>query len=104
MPRKKESFTISYRVDSAILTQLEKGAAPYGISVHEYARQQLLEKLENKGEARILGEIKATRGSVDDLQNAIAMALQVILMNTTQTPPETIRDWINTHFRQSDGE
>jgi hypothetical protein len=104
MPRKKESFTISYRVDSATLMQLEKGASPYGISVHEYARQQLMEKLEGRGEARILAETEATRGSVEDLRNDVATTLEVILLNTTKTAPEKIRDWVNTHLRQSGGD
>ena len=99
---KKVSYPLSFRVDGATLAQLEKGAARYGISVHEYARQRLLELLERADETRLLGEAQATRQSVEQLRGDVATALEVILLNTTQSEPERIRDWINTHLRGGD--
>ncbi len=99
---KKVSYPISFRVDNATLAHLEKGAARYGISVHEYARQRLLELLERADETRLLGEAQATRQSVEGLRGDVATTLEVILLNTTQSEPERIRDWVNTHLRQND--
>lgn len=73
--RKKETFTISFRVDGHYLGQLEKGAAAYGISVHEYARQRLIELLERQDEARLLEEAAKTRRGVEALRNDVALSL-----------------------------
>ena len=88
----------------ALLSHLERGASRSGQSVHEYARQRLFELFEKQDEARLLAEAQATRRSVENLRNDVATALEVILLNTTQTEPERIRDWVNTHLRQSDDE
>jgi len=61
---KRETFTIGFRVDAYTLAQLEKGAAGYGISVHEYARQRLLELLEKQEEARLLDAVTGTQREV----------------------------------------
>lgn len=99
--RRKETFTISFRVDAHHLGQLEKGAASYGISVHEYARQRLVELLERQDETRLLEDAAATRRSVEGLRNDVAATLEVILLNTvTKTDPGRIRDWINQNLRQ----
>ena len=99
---RKVSYPISFRVDSATLGQLEKGAARYGISVHEYARQRLTELLEKQDEARLLEAARVTQRGVQGLRSDVATALEVILLNTTQSDPERIRDWINIHLRHTD--
>lgn len=101
---RKVSYPISFRVDGGALSQLEKGAARYGISVHEYARQRLLELLEKQDEARLLEAARTTQRGVEGLRGDVATALEVILLNTTQSDPEKIRDWINTHLRNPDQE
>lgn len=98
--RKKETFTVSYRVDSHHLSQLEKGAARYGISVHEYARQRLTELLDRQDEVRLLDEAATTRQQVQGLRDDVAATLEVILLNMTKGDPSQIREWIRTHLRQ----
>jgi sugar diacid utilization regulator len=100
--RKKETFTISFRVDNHHLNQLEKGAASYGISVHEYARQRLIELLERQDEAQLLEKTDATRRSVEGLRNDMAATLEVILLNTVKTDPAKIRGWIDENLRRDD--
>jgi len=103
LPRpRRESHTIGFRVDNYTLTQLEKGAAAYGISVHEYARQRLMELLERQDEARLLDEAAATRRGVDGLRDDLAATLEVILLNTTKGDPERIRGWIDEHLRRTE--
>ena len=102
--RKKETFTIGFRVDGHTLSQLEKGAAAYGISVHEYARQRLLELLERRDEARVLEAAEKTQQGVEALRSDVAAALEVILLNTTKGDPARIRDWIDSHLRGAAGE
>lgn len=101
--RKKESFTISFRVDAYQLTQLEKGAAAYGMSVHEYARQRLGELLERQDEARLLEEAQVTRRSVEGLRADVAATLEVILLNTVKDAnPAQVRQWISQNLQQDD--
>ena len=100
--RKKETYTIGFRVDAYTLSQLEKGAAIYGLSVHEYARQRLLELLERRDEARVLEASERTQQGVEALRSDVATTLEVILLNFTTGSPAHIRDWIDTHLRNSE--
>lgn len=104
--RKRETFTIGFRVDAYTLGQLEKGAAAYGISVHEYARQRLLELLERQDEARLLEETAGVRRGVEGLRSDVAATLEVILINTTKatTTEEQarIRAWISQFMRRDE--
>ena len=99
---RKVTYPISFRVDNATLGQLEKGAARYGMSVHEYARQRLVELLEKQDETRLLEAAGITQRGVERLRSDVATALEVILLNTTPSEPERIRDWINRYLRQPD--
>ena len=104
--RKKETFTISFRVDANHLKLLEKGASSYGLSVHEYARMRLLEALDRQDETRILEEATGIKRSVEGLRDDVAATLEVILMNTTKaaTPEDQgrIRQWINQYLRRGE--
>lgn len=106
--RKKETFTISFRVDADHLGQLEKGATPYGVSVHEYARIKLLESLDCQEENRILEETEAIRRTLEGLQNGVAATLGAVLINVTeatgQEDQDRIRGWVRDCFRaEGDG-
>ena len=102
--RKRETFTIGFRVDAHTLFQLEKGASSYGISVHEYARQRLVELLERQDEARLLEEARAMRQSVEGLRGDVAATIEALLLNLTEIPGAEIRTWIGQNLRREAGE
>jgi len=98
--RKRETYTIGFRVDNYYLALLEKGAAAYGISVHEYARQRLTELLDHQEETQILESISAVKSDVADLREDVARSLEVILVNITKGEPSKIRAWISENLRR----
>lgn len=98
---RRETFTIGFRVDPYTLTQLEKGAVGYGISVHEYARQRLLELLEKQEEARMLDavtearrEVKALREQTREYVKEAAILLLANLVDAKNFSPAAIRQGV----------
>jgi hypothetical protein len=57
MANKKESYTISFRVDAHRLAQLEKESIKHGISIHERARRILIDALDDKATEEILDQL-----------------------------------------------
>jgi hypothetical protein len=98
--KKRPTFTVAFREDAYYLGLLERGAAVYGISVHEYARQRLNELLDRQEETRLLEETSQTRAAVFELREDMARALEVLLVNLTSAGPEAIRDWIGQNLRR----
>lgn len=97
--RRRVSFTIGFRLDEFYIGKLEKGAAAYGISVHEYARQRLVEVLDRTEEARLLEECALGRVAVEELREDLARTLEILLANTTRAEPAAIRTWIEQNLR-----
>jgi hypothetical protein len=99
-PRKKRvTYTIGFRLDEYYLSRLERGAAAYGISIHEYARQRLVELLDRQEEARLLEEAERTRAAVESLREDLAITLEAVLLNLSRADPATIRTWVDEHLR-----
>lgn len=96
----RPTFTVGFRLDGYYLTLLEKGAATFGISVHEYARQRLLELLDRQEEAHLLAEMSEVRGGVVELREDIARTLEVILVNVTKGDSSKIRAWVDSNLRR----
>lgn len=98
--RKRQTYTVGFRLDAFYLGLLERGASVYGISVHEYARQRLIELMDRQEETRLLEETTQTRVAVFELREDVARALEVLLVNLTSARPEAIRDWIAQNLRR----
>lgn len=99
---KKESFTIAYRVDGATLSWLEEKAVPYGLSVHEYARQRLIETIEDTATEDIRGDITDVKHNLSELREDLAVTLEIVLANITGSDPKRIRAWIDDNLRRLD--
>ncbi|MDE2125250.1 MAG: hypothetical protein KGJ62_01525 [Armatimonadetes bacterium] len=87
-------------MDEYYLAILEKGAASYEISIHEYARQRLLELLDRHDETRLLAELDQVTADVAELREDIARSLEVILVNLTKGDAQAIRSWISDNLRR----
>jgi len=105
---KRETFTVGFRVDAYTLTQLEKGAAGYGISVHEYARQRLLELLEKQDEARMLDAVTEARREVralrEETRNGLKEATLLLLTNLVDADPKQLRIEVETILSRATSE
>ena len=87
-PRKRETFTVGFRVDGAHLAALEQGAAALCVSVHEYARILVFGALDRSGETRILEEVEDTRREVRTLRAELLDAVALILANVVDEEEE----------------
>jgi hypothetical protein len=97
---KPQTYTVSFRVDAYHLSRLEKGAAAYKISIHEYARQRLIELLDHQEEARLIEDLGEVKGDVSLLREDLARTLEIVLANTTKVDSTAIRSWVDTNLRR----
>jgi hypothetical protein len=97
---KRETYTIAFRVDDATLKWLAERAAPYGLSIHEYARQRLTEIITDAATEEMREEIKDVRKGVTDLREDLAVTLEVVLGNLVKDDPARIRRWIDKTLRK----
>lgn len=98
--RRRVTYTVGFRVDAHYLALLEKGAAAYGISLHEYARQRLVELLDRQEEVRLLEAATRTREELEDLREDLARLLQILLVNLGQADPAAVRALVDAHLRR----
>lgn len=87
-PRKRETFTVGFRVDTAHLAALDKGALELGVSVHEYARVLTYQALDKSGEARLLEEMEDTRREVRTLRAELLDGVALIIANVVDEEEE----------------
>lgn len=98
--RRPPTYTVGFRLDAYYLQRLERGAARYGISIHEYARQRLTELLDGQEAAPVLDEISRARTGVDELREDVARTLEILLVNLTRAEPQEVRLWVDAHLRR----
>ena len=97
--RRPETFTVSFRVGPAQRKVLEERAAAWGVSVHECARNLLLETLEDAERARVRDEVKGVDRQVGRLREDIAATLEMLLLNLTPANEEDVRRWVSENLR-----
>jgi hypothetical protein len=72
---KKESHTISFRVDAHYLARLETEASKHGASIHEQARRMVIDSLDNKEATIILEQLSQIRnetGVIQDIRKEVS--------------------------------
>jgi excinuclease UvrABC nuclease subunit len=73
--KRKESFTVSFRLDPVYLRKLDDEAGKFGLSVHERARQLVISALdETQGERtfeKLIETLEEVRSLRDDLAEAV---------------------------------
>jgi len=98
---RRVSATIGFRVDTYYHSLLARGASAYQISVHEYARQRLLELLDRQEEVRLLEEAALTRAAVEALREDLARSLELLMANfVPNADPLQLRAWIDANLRR----
>jgi sugar diacid utilization regulator len=98
--RASETFIISYRVESARLAQLEKGASELGVSLHEYARILLFRVLDQGELSGLQAAQEETRSEVRKLREDMAVSVEMILSNLAdEDSQDEIRDWVSQNLR-----
>lgn len=97
--RRQETTTVSFRVDTARLKALERGALDIGVSTHEYARILTYQTLDRLEEIQFTEELERTRNEIESLRDDVAASLEVILTNTTKAEVKQIRAWIDANLR-----
>jgi hypothetical protein len=68
----KQSFTISFRLDGDYLKRLDDEAAKVGLSVHERARQMLIELLDDKDRERLFEKIIDVKESITEVGGEVS--------------------------------
>jgi hypothetical protein len=98
--RRPETFTVSFRVDSSHLKDLEKGAVELGISLHEYARILTYQALDQELQEKLLDGQERTEKRLDALREDIALTLETVLLNVVKgTSKEQLQSWVDENLR-----
>jgi len=66
---KKETSTVSFRLDPHYVDKLQKQAEKHGVSIHEQARRTVIDDLDNKREEEILEQLSALRREAEKIQD-----------------------------------
>lgn len=72
MLKKRESFTIGFRLDATHLATLEDEARHYSVSLHERARQIVIEHLDDAERGKILDKVIEVKESVSGVEGEVA--------------------------------
>lgn len=102
--KKRETFTIGFRVDGSRLSALESGASEVSLSVHEYARLILFQKLDQQNEQRIREEVEQVHDALQALRAELIEAVSLLLMNIVDEDSAAIRTLVERVLRGSSDE
>lgn len=72
---KKETYTVSFRIDSHHLSLLEGEAGKHGISIHEQARRMVIDDLSRQETGELLEKLTAIQkqtARVESVETSIA--------------------------------
>ena len=94
------THTISFRLDDRALQRLEKEAVPYRMSLHAYARQVVLEVLDDTNRDRVREEIEELREEMAQLREDLAGVLEMILVNLTAADQDEVVEWVSRNLRR----
>lgn len=100
MSKKTTSFTVSFRLDSGQLAELEKRAARHKTSIHEEARNIVTDFLNDTERDQIKDEILGTREDIQSLKLRLADAVEALLITAGNYPKEEARDWTTEIIRE----
>lgn len=101
-PKKRDTFTVSFRIDELRIKELERLAGEFGVSVHEYARILVCQALDSAGEAQVLEELDGVRGDVRALRDELLSGVALLLTNMVEEErPGEIRAAVEQVLRGS---
>ena len=66
--KRNQSHNISFRLDDRYLKKLEDEAEKHGLSVHQRARQFLLDVLDDAERERVIGKVIETKEGIAELK------------------------------------
>lgn len=98
----KESYPISFRLASVHLALLEKGAAQRETSIQKYARQLVLEALEDTERERLLYELAELKEALAKHREEFATATEALLdaiHDPKRAAPERVAEWVGDNLR-----
>lgn len=80
MSEKEKTFTISFRLNSSQVSKLENEASKYRISIHELARQIVIDTLDQKEKEKVNESLAVLMSEVEKLKFIIADSTEALLL------------------------
>ena len=107
---KEKPKTVGFQLENEQLKQLVKEGKQFNMSAGQYARQLVLDALEDASTERLEKrmimletEITATRrdnrAAIKELQASIAVAMEAVLINMAKMPSEKVKEWADRNLR-----
>ena len=97
---KQPTFTISFRLDAGQVAELERRAARHKVSLHEEARNVVMDTLNDTRRDEIRDEISGARDDIKSLQMKLADAVEALLITAGDYPKDEAREWTTEIIRQ----
>lgn len=86
--------TVAFRLNATLHELLSQAAERCGQSPNEYARTVLVQSLQNELPLEVLDRLNRLQSDQTQLRSAIAMALEAVLLNTTDLDEDRVAAWI----------
>jgi len=99
--KESSSTTVAFRLNAALYDLLKQVAERCGQSPNEYARTVLVQSLQNEVPLEILDRLNRLQSDQTQLRSAIAMALEAVLLNTTDLDDERVAAWIRKRILET---
>jgi hypothetical protein len=96
---KKETHTISFRLDTHYLEALEKEASSSSLSIHEEARRIVIRRLEDTDRHLVLDEVKALREVLEHMRSDLAETLVTVLVEIGNVEEVEANRYVSAYLR-----
>jgi hypothetical protein len=94
------SETVSFRFGGHALGCLRERAQLHDLSVHQYARNLVLEALQrNETETRMAERLEVMTAEITGLRSDSAFGVKAILMAAAKMPEDVAETWVRKNFK-----
>ena len=91
--------TIGFQLEDAVLRRLEKEGKQYKMSAGQYARQLVVDALEDTNTERLERRMILLEGEVSQLRQDLAIAVHALLVTAGNLPKSEAARWIAENMR-----
>lgn len=95
---KKETSTVSFRLDSHYIGKLQRQAEKHGISIHEQARRMVIDDLDDGERDRLREEVKEVKGTVSNLRGDLGAFLLAVLVEVANIDENEVRKYVTENL------
>ncbi len=91
---------VGFRLPDRLFEQLRERAERDGKSPGEFARRLVTSALDDEDRTQTLVQLQAVQQEIASLRADVATTLEMVLLNTVKTSPESVKKWVTEKLRK----